>query len=160
MPSDVSSGLSPCAHTPQCPPPACLPASLRAQPVSADPEARGGKGGNDPQGGVAYAVSKIVAYAETMDLSADVVSRLKSATPRFEGWNLAPIAGIPAIGLMFVNRINTIADTWADCAKLLDKVLEEDGSKLFKVAENYAAAHAPSVTAAQRTAAAIDAADA
>ncbi|MGW0483039.1 hypothetical protein [Nonomuraea sp. NPDC003214] len=44
MPSDVSPGLSPCAHTPQCPPPACLPASLWAQPVSADPEARGGTG--------------------------------------------------------------------------------------------------------------------
>ena len=86
-----------------------------------------------------------------MDLAANVVDQLKAATPRFDGGNLAPVVGIPMIGLVFVGRLNDVADTWADCAEILRGVLEKDGGKLFKVAENYRAANERTVTAIEKT---------
>ncbi|TDD14539.1 hypothetical protein [Nonomuraea diastatica] len=75
-----------------------------------------------------------------MDASATGVNTLKEATPRFEGWSLAPLAGVPIVGLMFVNRFNTITDTWKDSAGILSEVLHTDSGKVSRAAENYAAA--------------------
>jgi hypothetical protein len=69
------------------------------------------------------------------------VDELKNSTPRFEGWNLAPLAGIPIIGLPFVGRFNTISDIWADSAGILGSVLTQSGEKLLRSAENYALAN-------------------
>lgn len=75
-----------------------------------------------------------------MDDSATGVDTVKQWTPRFEGWNLAPMAGIPIVGLMFVSRLNTIADTWRDSAGILTEVLRTDSGKVSKAADNYVAA--------------------
>ncbi|SDQ42930.1 hypothetical protein SAMN04489764_0645 [Thermostaphylospora chromogena] len=75
-----------------------------------------------------------------MNGSADAVETLRQSTPRFEGWNLAPLAGVPLAGLLFVNRCNTIADSWADCAGVLRDVLRGDSSRLHRAADNYIAA--------------------
>jgi hypothetical protein len=121
----------------------CLPEGLRTGPppdtARRDPDPAPPP--SDAQGKLEYSIGKIVDFAEVMDLAGDVVGQLKAETPRFEGWNLAPVAGIPAIGLMFVGRMNTISDTWSDCAGLLREVLERDGDLLFKVAENYQTVH-------------------
>ncbi|MEV4892476.1 hypothetical protein AB0K48_24160 [Nonomuraea sp. NPDC055795] len=93
----------------------------------------------------------IVSFAKVMNSSADVVGAVQSATPRFEGWNLAPVAGVPMIGLMFVGRLNTIADAWADCAGVLREVLKEDGHKLMKVAQNYRSTNERTVAAIEKT---------
>lgn len=83
---------------------------------------------------------RIRTFADTVNGSADVVETLGRNTPRFEGWNLAPLAGVPLVGLLFVNRCNVIADTWADCTGVLSEVLRGDGSKLHRAADNYIAA--------------------
>jgi hypothetical protein len=75
-----------------------------------------------------------------MDDSATGVDTVKQWTPRFEGWNLTPMAGIPIVGLMFVNRFNIIADTWRDSAGILTEVLRTDSGKVFRAADNYVAA--------------------
>ncbi|MEU7853302.1 hypothetical protein [Nonomuraea sp. NPDC049141] len=79
-------------------------------------------------------------FAGTMDGSATGVDTVKQWTPRFEGWNLIPMAGVPIVGLMFVNRLNTIADTWRDSAGILSEVLRTDSGKIYKAADNYVAA--------------------
>ncbi|MFI6909410.1 hypothetical protein ACIBKY_49675 [Nonomuraea sp. NPDC050394] len=93
----------------------------------------------------------IVSFAEVMNSTADMVGVIQSATPRFEGWRLAPVAGVPMIGLMFVNRLNTIADSWADCAGILREVLKEDGHKLMKVARNYRATNERTVATIEQS---------
>lgn len=129
----------------------CLPPGLRdgGPPATADqgaiiPSSAAGDG-------VEFRTDTIASFAEVMDLAANVVDQLKAATPRFDGGNLAPVVGIPMIGLVFVGRLNDVADTWADCAEILRGVLEKDGGKLFKVAENYRAANERTVTAIEKT---------
>ncbi|GAA2290533.1 hypothetical protein GCM10010149_41920 [Nonomuraea roseoviolacea subsp. roseoviolacea] len=137
--------MSPCPHTPACPPPACLPQSLRAQPARAisatqrptpDETGRGpgGSGGYDVNGGY------VRKFAGTMDSSATGVDTVKHWTPRFEGWQLIPMAGVPIAGLLFVDRFNTVSDTWRDCAGILSELLRADSGKVFQAADNYAAA--------------------
>ncbi|MDP9849389.1 hypothetical protein [Streptosporangium lutulentum] len=65
------------------------------------------------------------------------VDELKNSTPRFEGWNLVPLAGIPIIGLPYAGRFNTISDTWADSAGILKNLLAHSGEKLVRSADNY-----------------------
>ncbi|MFI7454724.1 hypothetical protein ACIBQX_45135 [Nonomuraea sp. NPDC049714] len=79
-------------------------------------------------------------FAGTMDDSATGVDTVRQWTPRFEGWNLAPMAGVPIVGLMFVGRFNTITDTWRDSAGILTEVLRTDSGKVSKAADNYVAA--------------------
>ncbi|MGN9786407.1 hypothetical protein ACTMTF_33625 [Nonomuraea sp. ZG12] len=79
-------------------------------------------------------------FAGTMDDSATGVDTVRQRTPRFEGWNLAPMAGVPIVGLMFVGRFNTITDTWRDSAGILTEVLRTDSGKVSKAADNYVAA--------------------
>ncbi|MEU4226753.1 hypothetical protein AB0F17_20850 [Nonomuraea sp. NPDC026600] len=79
-------------------------------------------------------------FAGTMDDSATGVDTIKQSTPRFDGWNLIPMAGVPIVGLMFVNRLNTVADTWRDSAGILSEVLHTDSGKIYKAADNYVAA--------------------
>ncbi|MEV6860987.1 hypothetical protein AB0M44_08275 [Streptosporangium subroseum] len=69
------------------------------------------------------------------------VQELKNSTPRFEGWNLVPLAGIPIIGMPFVGRFNGISDLWADSADILRGVLTRSGEKLMRSADNYAQAN-------------------
>ncbi len=124
--------VSPCPHTPKCPPPGCLPQSLRRPPATA---ALGG-----PPGGYDVDAGYVRKFANTMDGSATGVDLLKQHTPRFEGWNLVPLAGVPIVGLMFVGRFNTIADTWQDSARILADVLRTDSGRVSRAADNYVAA--------------------
>lgn len=133
--------VSPCPHTPACPPPACLPPGLRAQPTqSVRPESKPPPDAGGPAGGYEVDAGYVRKFAGTMDDSATGVDAVKQWTPRFEGWSLAPMAGIPIVGLMFVNRFNTIADTWRDSAGILTEVLRTDSGKVAKAADNYVAA--------------------
>ncbi|MFG1941923.1 hypothetical protein [Nonomuraea sp. NPDC048826] len=128
---------SPCPHAPGCPPPVCLPPALlpttaagtRTTPVR-DP---GGSG----QSGYESAIGYLDSFAGTMTEAAEGVGLVRQRTPRFEGWNLAPLAGMPVVGLMFVNRFNTIADTWSDSAGILRDVLVTDAGKISRSALNY-----------------------
>ncbi|MEV0514406.1 hypothetical protein [Nonomuraea sp. NPDC050405] len=79
-------------------------------------------------------------FAGTMDSSATGVETVRQWTPRFEGWNLIPMAGVPIVGLMFVGRFNTVTDTWEDSAGILAEVLRTDSGKVSRAADNYAAA--------------------
>ncbi|WP_229697786.1 hypothetical protein [Nonomuraea cavernae] len=79
-------------------------------------------------------------FAGVLAGSADAIDSIARATPRFEGWNLVPFVGIPAIGLRFVGRVNTVSDTWEDCADLLAELLTTDSKKLVAAANNYQAA--------------------
>ncbi|MGV9328235.1 hypothetical protein ACWDR1_12755 [Streptosporangium sandarakinum] len=72
--------------------------------------------------------------------SATGVDAVRQGTPRFEGWHLAPVAGVPVVGLLFVDRLNTVADTWRDSAGILSEVLRKDNGRLFRAADNYVAA--------------------
>ncbi|NUW44885.1 hypothetical protein [Nonomuraea rhodomycinica] len=144
--------VSPCPHTPACPPPACLPQSLRAQPAravsagQAQPalavSTRQAPPPDDTGSPNGYDVNEafIRKFAGTMDSSATGVETVKHWTPRFEGWQLIPMAGVPIAGLLFVNRFNTVSDTWADCAGILSGLLRTDGGKIVKAADNYHAA--------------------
>ncbi|PZG17901.1 hypothetical protein [Nonomuraea aridisoli] len=76
-----------------------------------------------------------------MHSTATGVDLTGNRTPRFEGWNLAPLAGVPLIGLMFVGRLNTIADTWRDTSGILSNVLRDDSDKITRSAANYRAAN-------------------
>ncbi|MCC5575751.1 hypothetical protein IMZ11_08875 [Microtetraspora sp. AC03309] len=98
--------------------------------------------------GFEVATDKLGSFANVMTTSAVHVNQIKAATPRFESWNLVPVAGIPSIGLLYVNRLNTISDVWADCAGVLKEVLEVDGGLLVTVAGNYRAAEEKSRAAA------------
>ncbi|MER7363342.1 hypothetical protein [Nonomuraea wenchangensis] len=142
-PSATPAVTSPCPHTPTCPPPVCLPPSLRpvASP-SASPSAKP-PGKQDPATdksnltGYQTSTGTIDAFAGAMTDSGDGVHLVKQRTPRFEGWNLAPLAGVPVVGLMFTNRFNTIADTWRDSAGILGDVLRRDADKVTLSASNY-----------------------
>ncbi|GAA1735379.1 hypothetical protein [Nonomuraea bangladeshensis] len=79
----------------------------------------------------------IDSFAGAMTDSGDAVHLIKQRTPRFEGWNLAPLAGLPVVGLMFTNRFNTIADTWSDSARILGDLLRKDATKVALSAHNY-----------------------
>ncbi|MEV0195785.1 hypothetical protein [Nonomuraea sp. NPDC050691] len=102
--------------------------------------------GNRPNG---YDVSEgyVRKFAGTMDSSAVGVDTVKHWTPRFEGWHLIPMAGVPIVGLMFVDRFNTVSDAWQDCAGILSRLLRDDSGKVFQAADNYAAADRKSKTA-------------
>lgn len=147
--------LSPCPHTPKCPPPACLPPTLRDSHLEAsakrDTPTTTLVDSPADKDGFEVRTDSIVSFAQVMDMSATTVDQLKVLVPRFQGWNLAPFSGIPILGLMYVNSLNTIADAWGDCAEILREVLEKDSQKLFKVAENYHAANEQSVAAIKKT---------
>lgn len=76
-----------------------------------------------------------------MRTAATGVSRTASRSPRFEGWNLVPMAGVPLVGLLFANRINTIADGWRDAGDILSHFLRTDGDKIAASAAHYRAAN-------------------
>ncbi|MFI6602716.1 hypothetical protein ACIBHX_41230 [Nonomuraea sp. NPDC050536] len=95
----------------------------------------------DGNQGYAVATGNIETFSRVMSMASVTMHGLERSTPRFEGWNLAPGAGVPVIGLLFVNRLNRIADTWSDCARLLREVLEDDSKKLASVAARYRTAH-------------------
>jgi hypothetical protein len=134
--------VSPCPHIPACPPPVCLPSRLRAQPVQASlaKSAPLLEDTDGPAKGYETDAGYVRKFAGTMDDSATGVDTVKERTPRFEGWDLAPMAGVPIVGLMFVNRLNTIADIWRDSAGILSEVLRTDSGKIDKAADNYVAA--------------------
>ncbi|QYC38711.1 hypothetical protein Nocox_05420 [Nonomuraea coxensis DSM 45129] len=88
----------------------------------------------------------IDAFAETMTGSATGVQGVRQRTPRFEGWNLAPLAGVPVVGLMFTDRFNTIADTWNDSAGILSDVLHKDAGRVTLSAHHYRQAELASRT--------------
>lgn len=105
----------------------------------------------DENQGYEVSTGKIETFSHVMQLASVVMHGLERSTPRFEGWNLVPGAGVPAIGLLFVNRLNHIADTWSDCARLLRGVLEDDSKKLASVAVRYRAAHGAAEHAVDHT---------
>ncbi|WP_188191140.1 hypothetical protein [Nonomuraea sp. SYSU D8015] len=78
-----------------------------------------------------------------MSGAAQGVNLVKERTPRFEGWNLVPLAGVPLVGRMFVGRYNTISDTWRDSAGILRGVLDKDSEKVTRAAQNYRNAERP-----------------
>ncbi|MEV4328345.1 hypothetical protein [Microbispora rosea] len=158
--------VSPCPHTPPCPPPGpCLPDSLRvrqagtaqapappAAPVTSPAGPGGGPGGGSSGlPGYEVAANFIRKFAGTVGGSADGVRRLGDATPRFQGWNLAPLAGIPIVGLTFVHRFNAVSDTWSNAAGILGDALHRDGETLVRAADNYVAAEKASKAAIQQT---------
>lgn len=118
---------SPCPHQPPCPPPVCLPQTLRA-PAKPVPS---------PGEGYETEIGYIEGFAGTMGDTAESVRQVSQRTPRFAGWNLVPLAGVPVIGLAFVNRLNTIADTWIDSAGILDDLLRTDSARIARSAANY-----------------------
>lgn len=136
-----SAALSPCPHTPACPPGPCLPAILRPVSLTTEPRSQAPPppvpAPSADKDGYDTALSKIVEYAGTMMNAASAVNQIKAVTPRFEGWDLIPVIGIPAIGLPFHDRFNALSDTWADCAAILRTVLEDDSEKLAEVAQKY-----------------------
>ncbi|MCG5218950.1 hypothetical protein [Streptosporangium sp. KLBMP 9127] len=95
--------------------------------------------GESAQPGYEVAAGYITKLADTMDGSAATAEDLLNGTPRFEGWNLVPLAGIPLVGLPFVQRINVIADEWAFGAGILRDVLWDDSNRLYRAAGNYIA---------------------
>lgn len=128
---------SPCPHTPACPPPVCLPEALRTAPPPAT------TGGTDPSG-YESTISHIDGFAGTLTEAAEGVGLVRQRTPRFEGWNLVPLAGVPAVGLLFAGRFNAIADTWDDSAGILSDVLLTDSGKVGRSAANYRQAESAS----------------
>ncbi|MGI5161060.1 hypothetical protein [Microbispora sp. CA-102843] len=157
----MPSMVSPCPHTPSCPPPGpCLPDSLRGRQqgapqaqkpaASATPPA-GPSGGSSGLPGYEVATGFIRKFAGTVGGSADGVRRLGDATPRFQGWNLAPLAGVPIVGLTFVHRFNSVSDTWSNAAGVLGDALHRDGETLVRAADNYVAAEKAGKAAIQKT---------
>ncbi|WP_328708322.1 hypothetical protein OHB01_16975 [Microbispora hainanensis] len=100
--------------------------------------------------GYEVAASFIRKFAGTVSGSADGVRRLGDATPRFRGWSLAPLAGIPIVGLTVVHRFNTISDTWSGAAAILGDALHTDGETLVRAADNYVAAEKASKATIQQ----------
>ncbi|WP_204051664.1 hypothetical protein [Microbispora siamensis] len=158
----MPSMVSPCPHTPPCPPPGpCLPDSLRGRqagaPQAPKPAATPAAYSPDPGGGSSglpgyeVAAGFIRKFAGTVGGSADGVRRLGDATPRFQGWNLAPLAGIPIVGLTFVHRFNSVSDTWSSAAGILGDALHRDGETLVRAADNYVAAEQAGKAAIQNT---------
>ncbi|GGO04413.1 hypothetical protein [Microbispora bryophytorum] len=108
-------------------------------------------GGSSGLPGYEVAASFIRKFADTVDGSADGVRRMKDAAPRFEGGNLAPLAGVPIVGLAFVHRFNTVSDTWSGAAGILGDALRRDGETLVRAADNYVAAEKAGAAAIQKT---------
>ncbi|MEU4327479.1 hypothetical protein [Nonomuraea dietziae] len=94
-----------------------------------------------------FSTERLMKFADLMYSCAQNVSDIRAITPRFEGWNLVPGAGLPLIGLLYYNRFNSISDTWADCARILQTVLETDSKKVADAAVNYRSAEALSKAA-------------
>ncbi|WP_185949512.1 hypothetical protein [Microbispora sp. KK1-11] len=97
------------------------------------------------------ATSFIRKFAGAVGGSADGVRRLRDATPRFQGWNLAPLAGVPIVGLTFVHRFNSVSETWSNAAGVLGDALHTDGETLVRAADNYVAAEKAGTAAIQKT---------
>ncbi|GGO17989.1 hypothetical protein GCM10010116_36260 [Microbispora rosea subsp. aerata] len=100
--------------------------------------------------GYEVAAGFIRKFAGTVGGSAEGVRRLKDTAPRFQGWNLAPLAGIPVVGLAFVHRFNAVSDTWATAAGILGDALHRDGETLLRAADNYVAAQRAGTAAFRR----------
>ncbi len=158
--------VSPCPHTPPCPPPGpCLPDSLRVRQTGAPQtpkpttapatppagQSGGPNGGSSGLPGYEVATGFIRKFAGAVGGSADGVRRLRDATPRFQGWNLAPLAGVPIVGLTFVHRFNSVSETWSNAAGVLGDALHRDGETLVRAADNYVAAEKAGKAAIQKT---------
>ncbi|GAA1693648.1 hypothetical protein GCM10009733_106880 [Nonomuraea maheshkhaliensis] len=137
--------VSPCPHTPKCPPPACLPPALRpsASPAPSKPAPKPEQKGDGKKGGYEANAGSIDKFAGSISGAAQGVNEVKEYTPRFEGMDLAPLAGVPLVGLMFVNRFNRISDSWKDSAGILHDVLQTDSGKIAMAANNYRNAERP-----------------
>ncbi|MCF6476523.1 hypothetical protein FAF44_50555 [Nonomuraea sp. MG754425] len=136
--------VTPCPHTPPCPPPVCLPPSLRPSddPTSSgEPadtsEERDNSGDSTDLPGYEINAGYLDTFAGLMSGVAEGVGYVKERAPRFEGWNLVPLAGVPIVGLMFVGRYNRISDAWGDSALILRDVLGADSDKITVSAQNY-----------------------
>jgi hypothetical protein len=125
-----------------------IPARAPAQVPVRVPAPDGGSSGLP---GYEVAAGFIRKFAGTVDGSAEGVRRMKDATPRFEGGNLAPLAGVPIVGLAFVHRFNTVSDTWSGAAGILGDALRRDGETLVRAADNYVAAEKAGTAAIQKT---------
>ncbi|MFG1823053.1 hypothetical protein ACGFIJ_11260 [Microbispora bryophytorum] len=156
--------VSPCPHTPPCPAGPCLPDSIRGRrpgeaaaviparaPARVPVRVPAPDGGSSGLPGYEVAAGFIRKFAGTVDGSAEGVRRMKDATPRFEGGNLAPLAGVPIVGLAFVHRFNTVSDTWSGAAGILGDALRRDGETLVRAADNYVAAEKAGTAAIQKT---------
>ncbi|WP_176955724.1 hypothetical protein [Sinosporangium album] len=51
---------------------------------------------------------------------------------------------------MYVHRLNNISQLWADCADILERVLDQDSDKIDKVAATYTCAEDEAKAAAAR----------
>ncbi|GGK50561.1 hypothetical protein Ppa06_09040 [Planomonospora parontospora subsp. parontospora] len=87
--------------------------------------------------GYEVAAGHLEKFAGTAGDAGTEVQGALDGTPRFEGWNLAPLAGVPLVGLLFVNRLNAVADTWAAGARVLRETLASDSERLVRVAATY-----------------------
>ncbi|WP_285772936.1 hypothetical protein [Microtetraspora sp. NBRC 13810] len=85
-----------------------------------------------------------------LDDSATALHALKGSSPEFEGWNLAPVGGIPLVGLPYVNRLNSVSRTWGDSAAILGDSLRSDGGTMVRAAENYDASEIANMTGVSR----------
>jgi hypothetical protein len=94
----------------------------------------------DAPGGYTTTTGNIAEMSALMNESAGLVAQYAALTPRFEGWSLAPLGGVPLVGLAFVNRLNAVTDTWAECTGILRNVLMGNSGKLAVAAQNYAQA--------------------
>ncbi|MEV5889891.1 hypothetical protein [Nonomuraea fuscirosea] len=137
--------VSPCPHVPKCPPPACLPPALRPSPSPSPSPSKPAPSqkGDGTKGGYEAVAGSIDKFAGSISGAAQGVNQVKEYTPRFEGMDLAPLAGVPLVGLMFVNRFNRISDSWKDSAGILHNVLRTDSGKITMAARNYRDAERP-----------------
>lgn len=125
----------------------CLPPALRPSPTptgsnpAGAPPSKGGGSSDSQLPGYEVETSHLDAFSGTMQSAATGVGMTGGRTPRFEGWDLAPLAGVPLVGLMFVGRLNTIADTWRESSDILADVLKSDSEKITRSAAHYRAAN-------------------
>ncbi|MGW0801889.1 hypothetical protein [Nonomuraea sp. NPDC002799] len=98
-------------------------------------------GGKSNLTGYEIEIGILDTFGGTLASTGRGVHMIKERVPRFEGWNLVPLAGVPAVGQMFVGRFNTIADVWSDTLGILGNTLTKDGGRITTVAANYRAAH-------------------
>ncbi|WP_431898391.1 hypothetical protein [Nonomuraea sp. bgisy101] len=101
-------------------------------------------------GGTEYDTGAITGFGRSLEMAGKSVALLGPSTPVFEGSDKFPFAGIPVVGLFFVHRFNEIAETWADCAGLLEGVLGKECEKFFQVAKNYSTTEEELKAAAER----------
>ncbi|TMR96938.1 hypothetical protein [Nonomuraea basaltis] len=149
-PTPLPSLVSPCPHTPECPPPACLPPSLRQPSAPATPSKPANNSGqrDDSSGGKSdlpgYEVELgyITGMAGAMAASSENMHGLKQSVPRLGEWH-GPLTGIPLIAQPYVGRFNNIAEIWSDTAGIMGTVLSNDSDKVHKSVENYRAANQP-----------------